>query len=198
MAVEQLAQPADVLAAWPAFGALPASEQASLLSTASQRILSHCRREGFAQAGVTDVLDGTGLARVWLTRKPVITISTVTINGVAVDNTTGSAWSFNSRTGELRRGDGYSGINFAMRYPLGRGNVVVAYWAGYVAVPDPVVRATIWAVRWLSDQLKVSGIYSSESIGDYSYSLNAAAMSLSLPTHIASLLCDFVLDDGPY
>lgn len=197
MATELLAQPADILAAWPAYGALPALQQASLLASASQKILNTTRAWGFFNKTVTQSLNGNGLSRLWLAFKPIITISTVTMDGVLLDNTSGYAYSFTPRTGELIRGTGRQDLRFAYRWPHGRQNIVVQYWAGYYAVPDPVVMATVWTVRWLYDQTQQSGIYSSERIGDYSYTLNAAALSLTLPTHIMALLVDYVVDDGP-
>jgi hypothetical protein len=194
---ELLAQPSDVLNAWPAFGAIAAPEQTSLLNVASQRILDHCRT-GFAATMVTDALDGNGLSRLWLSRKPVISIASITMDGCALDNTAGCAWSFNANTGELRRGLGHDDLRFAYRFPHGRNNIVVVYWAGYSSVPDPIVRATVWLVRWLHEQGKIAGIYSAERIGDYNYTLNAAGLTFGLPAHVASLCIGYVQDDGPW
>jgi hypothetical protein len=194
---ELLAQPSDVLNAWPAFGALPAPEQTSLLNVASQRILDHCR-QGFASTSVTDALNGNGLSRLWLSRKPVISIASVTMDGDLLDNTDGCAYSFTAKTGELRRGDGQRDLRFAYRFSHGRGNIIVVYWAGYASVPDPIVRATIWMVQWIYEQGKSSNVYSSERIGDYQYTLNVAGMSLGLPTQAASLCIGYVQDDGPF
>lgn len=192
-----LALPSDVLAAWPGYGALPASEQTALLGTASRRILNFCRRSDFLQLMDTEYLDGKGLPRLWLSRRPVITVAAITINGDAIDNTSGLAWGFNPRTGELWLSAGRDDQRFSRRFPHGKRNVAVEYWSGYSSVPEPVNRATIWAVKWLSEQVKVSGVYSAERIGDYNYTLNAAAFSLTLPAHITSLLVDYVQDDGP-
>lgn len=197
MSVEQLATAAAVLAEWPAYGALPAQSQTRLLNTAAQKVLNFCRRTHFLQTMDTEYLNGNGLSRLWLSRKPVITIAAITINGDPLDNTSGHAWSFTPRTGELIRGDGRRDLRFGYRWPHGRRNVAVEYWAGYTAVPDPIVMATIWAVQWLSEQGKVSGVYSAERIGDYNYTLNAAGMAMTLPVHIASLCADYVQDDGP-
>jgi hypothetical protein len=194
---ELLCQPADVLGAWPAYGLLPATEQTSLINTASQKILNFCRRSYFTQQSVIETLDGTNLSRVWLSQRPVITVATVTINGTALDNTYGDAWTFKPSTGELLRGDGEDDSRFVPWFPKGKQNVVVQYWAGFTTVPDPIIRATIWAVRWLHEQSKISGVFSAERIGDYSYNLNASAQSMTLPTHIAGLCADYVQDDGP-
>lgn len=197
MPVEQLAQPADVLAAWPAYGLLPATEQTALLNAASRKILGFCRRTQFLQLMDTELLNGNGLPRLWLRRRPVIVVAAITINGDPVVNTSGLAWSFTPRTGELLLGSGHQDKRFSRRFPHGRQNVAVEYWAGYSTIPYDVNRACIWCVKWMSEQGEVSGIYSSERIGDWNGTLNAAAFSMTLPTHIASLLADYVQDDGP-
>ena len=51
-------------------------------------------------------------------------------------------------------------VRFAPWFPSGSGNVVVQYWAGYASIPDPIIRATSWTVKWLHEQGKVTGIYS--------------------------------------
>lgn len=195
-ASEQLCQPADVLGFWPGFGNLSAYEQASLLNVASQKVVNFCRR-GFGQALVTETKSGKNRPRLWLDLKPVISVVSVTVNGFALDNTFNNAWYFKPATGELGRGNGQDDLRFATWFPAGSNNVIVQYWAGYASVPDPIIRATAWAVKWLHAQGKVTGIYSSESIGDYSYSLNPEALSMTLPAHIASLCADYVFDDGP-
>ena len=196
MADELLCLPSDVTNAWAAFGQLPIGEQTSLIATASQMIIDFCRR-GFGQELITESFDGKGLPRVWLSRRPVISVSSVTIGDDALDNTDGKAWSFNAATGELRRGDGQRDIRFAPRFFPGRQNVVVQYWGGYAAIPDKIVRATVMAARYLHNQMNVSGVYSAERIGDYNYTLNAQAFAMTLPAHIAALCAHYVQDDGP-
>lgn len=197
MTTELLAQPADVLNAWPAYGLLSAYEQIALLGTASAKVMKFCRRVHFLPWTNLDPYDGKGLPRIWLEKRPVLTVTAITMNGDAVDNTSGFAWGFKPRTGELWLGSGRDDKRFGQRFPHGRQNILVAFTSGYTTVPEPVVRATIWAVKWLSEQIAVSGIYSAERIGDYNYSLNAAAFSMTLPMHIAALLADYVQDDGP-
>jgi hypothetical protein len=192
---ELLAQPSDVLGAWPAFGALSTSEQTNLLNAASQVILNYCGRP-FAQAMHNEYHSGSNSGRIWLNHRPVISVAAITIDGVAVDNTDGFAWTFNPGTGELVRGRGIGSDRFSGRFSSGLQNILVTYWAGYVSVPDPIVRATIYACRWISDQTRISNIYSSESIGDYSYTLNPLFFNTMLPSHITSLCANYVQDDG--
>jgi hypothetical protein len=196
MADELLCQISDVIDVWPKFAALPATRQASLVSRASQKVLDHCRR-GFIQQAVTEAHDGKNSPRLWLRRVPVITVSAVTVNGEAIDNSQGDGWTFKPRTGELVRGDGIDATRFAQWFPSGCQNVVVQYWGGYAAVPGPVLEATCWAAKWMSDRGKISGIFQSESIGDYSYSLaDPKGMPLALPDEICALLAEYVLDEA--
>lgn len=196
MADELLCTTADVADAWPKFAALTATRQASLVSRASQAVLDHCRR-GFIEMGVAEAKDGDNLSRLWLRRTPIISVSAVAIDGYALDNTSGDAWYFRPGTGELGRGRGHHDFRFGRAWPSGRGNIVVQYWGGYAAVPDPVVEATVWCVKWMSDRARISGIFQSESIGDYSFTLadQEGGLSLALPAEIAALLADYVAGD---
>ena len=54
------------------------------------------------------------------------------------------------------------------------------------AVPDPIVQATVSEVIYLQQLTRLTGIYTSESIGDYSYTLNTTLNStMTPPTHVA-------------
>jgi hypothetical protein len=194
---ELLCQVSDVVDAWPSFTAVPASRQASLIQRASTRVINHCRRPGFLQNSFDEFHDGRNLPRIWLRQRPVIAVSNVIINGDALDNTFGSGWHFRGDTGELIRGNGQDDTRFVPWFPAGQQNIEVVYSAGFVAVPDPVVEAACWTVKWMYDQGKISGVFRSESIGDYSYTLSDKNLDQDLPPHIAAMLVDYVQDDGP-
>lgn len=182
-----------VASAWPGFVNLPADEQTALISAAMTAVENFCRRS-FEQTTVTDVLNGRAGSRLWLSTRPVIQIASITVNGDAVDNTYGDAWTFNPNTGELVRGNGEDDPRFAPWFPKGTGNIVVVYFAGYNPVPDPVIRAGIIATRWYAEASKNAGLYSQERIGDYSYVLSDH-VTATLPPGAAGLLAPYVQDD---
>jgi hypothetical protein len=225
MAVEQLCQLADVVGAWPAFTLLPATEQVSLINTASRKILNFCRRERFDQQYFLERKDGKNLPRLWLNVRPVIIVKLVRINGWLLGDVGGrfqhnchdwwrgqfpddfrrhgdfiefrDAYHWRPKTGELVRGNGQDATRFAPWFPAGVGNIHVEYWAGFDGIPEPINRAAIFYVRWLAERSAISGIYSSERIGDWSGTLAANATSMTLPSHVADLCADYVQDDGP-
>ena len=202
-AEELLCQPIDVQSAWPAFANLPAYEQASLLNVASQRILNWTRRR-FLSALLTELYDGNNTAAIWLKTTPVISVASVLINynptdptqGYSVDNSTGDGWTLYPTSGKLVRGPALGTERFNIWWPRGTQNIQIAYWAGFEAVPDPIIRATVFLVKYLHEQSKVTGIYAGESIGDYSYTLAAASARLGLPDHVVDLCQDYCQNDA--
>lgn len=197
MPTEQLALPIDVQSAWAGFQNLSLYRQTSLLSTASRKILNFCRREHFVQQTLDEFYNGQNHPRIWLRHKPIVSVMSVKVNGVALDNTYGDTWCFDSKKGSLIRGTNLMEMRFNPWFPRGTQNVEVVYWAGFPEVPPDIVEATVQYVRYLSEQIKITGIFSEEDIGDYSYKLNTAASSMTLPKHIANLCADYVQDDGP-
>jgi hypothetical protein len=202
---ELLVTPGQVAAAWPQFTTLVTSaDQTELIADASQEVLDFTRRPGFIQTFLTETLDGNGLARLWLSMRPIITVAAITVDGIALDNTGGFGWLAKPGTGMLLRGGllaasgvGRSDVRFDPRWPHGTQNVVVQYWGGYIVVPPPVVRATIWLVQYMYRRGLVTGVYKSESIGDYSYEIGLPLVPGTLPDYIAALLANYVQDDGP-
>lgn len=182
--------------AWPRWAQAAATARARLIAAASGKVDAHCRRPyGFAQQVVAETLDGRGLSTLWLRHRPVVEVMSVAIDGQALDNTAGDAWTVDGPKGRLVRGAGTRDRRYAYRFPRGSGNVVVQYWGGYRDLPDQVVAATAFLVKYLYEQGKASGIYSDESIGDYSYTLREAALAQTVPPHVGALLADYVQDD---
>lgn len=196
MAVTPLCTVSDVTGAWPAFSSISSSEQTSLIGVASEKIVKFCRRGDFGQATQTELYDGNNLERIWLIRRPVIAVNSITINGDPVDNSSGEEWGFNAKTGELWRHLGYRDGRFGRKFPAGRQNIAVSYFAGYQAIPYEVNRAAIFMVKYLSEQFKASGVYSAERIGDYNYTLNTTPSTMGIPRQVADLLVDYVQDDA--
>jgi hypothetical protein len=185
---------AEVAAQWTGFTDLANLAQAALIEAASTAVESYCRRT-FALGTVTEALDGTGKARLWLSRRPVSSVGTVTVNGGTVDNTSGDAWTLNGSRGELVRGAGYVDPRHAMSWPRGYGNVSVTYVGGYATIPGPVKQATVAMVKHMAEAATKTGLLSSESIGDYSYVLNTAFNKGDIPPAVGMMLAAYVQDD---
>ncbi len=181
---------AEVLASWPGFGSLNADEQAALISDASRAIEDYCGRS-FGTGTVTETCSGNNQGRLWLRKKPVLAVQSVTVNGEALDNTDGDGWQFDGETGALVRGSGLRDPRYGPAFPNGIGNIEVVYEYGYAEVPDPVKRACKLTIRQIADLSKGGTTYSSESIGDYSYQRGDAGQD-SIPPAATRLLGRYI------
>jgi hypothetical protein len=182
---------AEVTAAWAGFADLAANERAALIAAASTAVEDHCGRT-FASAATTESLDGPGLSRVWLSRRPVVSILSVTVNGETLG---ADDYDFDPATGELYRGDGRTDPRHVQGFPRGRRNVTVVYTAGYATVPAPVKRATILVAKTLADQTQFTQTLQTEQLGDYRAVLNTTVQRAELPMSAVALLAPYVQDD---
>lgn len=192
-------QPSDVqdICSWPSFGQLSSTQQTRLINAASTRVDSHCQRPfGFTQQVVTETFDGKNQPSIYLSLRPVVEVMSVTVNGYALDNAYGNAWTVNPKTGRLVRSDGLDWPRFGAFFPAGTQNIAIQYWGGFNPVPDEIVIATGYLCKWLHEQGKLSGLFAEEAIGDYSYKLRDKILSQTLPEHIAALLAPFVQQDA--
>lgn len=141
---------------------------ANLISCASEMVIS---RLGYdpSSATVTEKHSGNGLPRLWLYRTPITSITSVTINGVVLDNTDSNAWTFDPATGWLVLGNGTDHLDFAQSFPHGSNNVTVVYVAGSATIDPRIKRACLAMISWLAAQ--PSGAYASENDSAYSYTL---------------------------
>jgi hypothetical protein len=162
-----------------------------LIDDANAAVDMRCNRT-FAVTTYTEAHDGENGPRVWLRNPPILSITSVTINGTALDNTFGDAWTFSPGSGELLRGNGQDDPRFAPWFPKGRQNVVTVYNGGFSPLPGAVRRATLVLVKHLAAATKVTGMFRSESIGDYSYTIGDPE-SVAFPPLAAELLEDFIL-----
>jgi len=183
---------AQVLAGWPGLARLDPIEQAALLTAASRAIERYCNRT-FAVTAYTETHSGRNLPRVWLANRPVVAVTSVTVDGQALDNTTGDAWTVTPETGELLRGGGRGDPRFAPWFPWGRNNIVVAYTAGFATVPADVQLAARYLVQHMSESRKGIGPIRSETIGDYAYQLEGGG---GWPAAVTDLLRFHVLTAG--
>ena len=170
----------EVSAQWAGFASLDSLAQARLIEAATSAIERYCRRS-FASEEVTEYISGNGTSRIWLDRRPVVEITSVTVNDVSLDNTANAAWVLDPLTGTLTRGTGQHDSQLAMHWPRGTRNIVVVYTGGFSPVPSDVKLAAVTLVKHLNDAATKTGILSSENIGAYSYVLNTAFQKGGLP-----------------
>ena len=123
----------------------------------------------------------------------MISVSAVIIQTLPLDNTDGNGWNFDPATGELRRGNPNDDVRFQAPFPVGLNNIEVQYTAGFATVPDPVKRATIILVKHIADSTENTGLFESESIGDYEYKL-AVIKGDAMPPMARLLLSKFRLN----
>jgi hypothetical protein len=182
---------------WPAFGQASATAQTRLIAAATRDVDTYCRRPfGFWQQTVTEVFSGRNNARLFLRLRPVSGVAAIVLNGTALDDTTGDAWAFDPWTGRLVRGRGQDDTRFVPYWPSGEQNIQVTYYGGYQELPDDLVVATAFQVRYLREQGRVPGVFSSESLGGWGGTLNAAALTQAVPPHVAARLAGYVIEDA--
>jgi hypothetical protein len=192
---EMLCTAQDVINLWPAFANLPAGEQTSLLNTSSQAIINYCRRLGFTQQFEDELVDGRGRPYVWLRRLPIVSITAVFVDTIPV--TPPFTWIVKPQIGQLFHGNGQDDPRYTWRFPLGTRNVRVQYMGGYQTIPDPIVRAAAYYCRYQWEQSRISGLYQSERIGDYNYTLFPHVPTMIVPPYVAQLCSGYIIDDGP-
>ena len=161
---------ADVQAVPELASLIGRADLASTIAAASELIEAAVGRP-LTRATVTEVHDGPGTPRLWLRRTPVASVTSVTVNGTALDNTGGAAWTLQAATGRLSRGAGTDDPAFAAPWPRGAGNVSVVYSGGPDPVPERAKRACLALLKHAVDVVRRSGAYKGETIGDYSYTL---------------------------
>jgi uncharacterized phiE125 gp8 family phage protein len=129
----------------------------------------------FVTRSVTDTLDGNGRTDLWLSRRPIVSVTSVTADGVLVDP---SLYVLDARMGRLRMKSG--------AWSCGMANIVVVYSAGYGAqdaatLPADVKRACLDLAKAIFDEL-VSGALtlSSVSMGPGSMVLKTGQMPPSV------------------
>lgn len=92
----------------------------------------------FARTTVVDTLSGRGEVSISLSRRPVVSVTTVTENGTAL--TSGTGYTTDLRWGRLFR---QAGTYTDYCWAVGRRNIAVTYVAGYATIPTQVRNATL-------------------------------------------------------
>jgi hypothetical protein len=114
----------------------------------------------FVTRAITETKDGNGRADLWLRRRPLVSVTSVTVNDAALD---ASQFVVDAEFGRLRRKAG--------AWPSGLANVTVVYQAGYGAqdaatLPQDVVGACLDLTKAVYDELTTGAIaLSSVSLG---------------------------------
>lgn len=106
----------------------------SLVSAVSAWIETYLSRN-IANATVIETLDGTGTAKMTVQHYPITSLTSVTVDGVAVN----SAY-LKFRNATIQRTDGYA-------FPL-RSQVALNYTAGYSTIPLDIAQACVEIVAW--------------------------------------------------
>lgn len=158
-----------------------------LIEAAGAWAEEYCRRS-FAEATVTETLDGTGTPSLFLPRYPVTEIASVAVNGIELDNADGRAYSIHAASGELRRGDPGRPRELAPRWPAGFGNITITYTGGPSSVPATVRQAVIILVRHLVGQVDQDVGLKRLKIRDYEEERATAPTSVALPVAARALL----------
>lgn len=167
---------------------------AQALSMAEATLRRMCGRDlsnGFESASRTEYVDGTDSDTVQLAEWPVTTMTSVHI----VDDDGGleeiTDYRVNTKTGVLTylgavRGRGVAmtpGIVDSVRFgvapcwPSGTQNVKVVYTGGYSSIPGDIVYAVHRLMDFAMAARGKGAGFQSESIGGYSYSMQAAGES---------------------
>lgn len=166
-----------------------------MINDATAAIEKHCQRR-FASTSYTDRLDGTDRKLLYLCNKPIISVSSVTIDGTAI--TAASDYDDDSQYWIEPKFNGVKCIGAIYRadkWDAGSQNVVVSYTAGYASIPDDIRRACNMLIKeWYNIYQNEEGL-KSESIGRYSYTF--AMLSKEIVEHIYTLLENYV-DKGYY
>lgn len=189
-----LVQPLEVAASWSGFSDLDEAEQVQLVESATDSIEQACNRT-FALASYTETHDGDNQPRIWLRQRPVVSVTSVTVNNAAMN---AADYTVDTRLGCIWHGaQGLSGPGRQRRpgWQSGVQNIVVTYTAGYSAIPASVKRAAIVQCKYLSDSSRASSVYEFESLGDYQYKRSSQAASTGLAPNVEQLIAPYVVSE---
>jgi hypothetical protein len=141
------------------------SDAQTLLTSSISLAEALCRCEFGYEADIEEFHDGGNSSEIWLRRRPVTVVTSVTANGYEITD-----FSFNAKTGRLWRGNGYSHRRNAPDFPFGQENVAVVYSAGYTSAPDDMKAAIIDGMRGIiNEQARDMTLKKESFAGDYSW-----------------------------
>jgi len=174
----------------------------SAVSTSVQNFVGY----QFAQASYTRTFNGTGGEKILLPDRPVISVTSVTIEGISVPAGTPvpqPGFRFDSKFVYLAGigrgfGLGHRG-GFEGRFVRGVQNIVISYEAGYAVIPFDVVQACLtWlgVLFALSDSTANNPAVSEQKAGDTSQKFGAYVTALDgsvvlMPPSVAAELIPY-------
>jgi hypothetical protein len=172
--------------------AAKAGTQLPALISAASRLFQRRAGRQLVGATYTETRDGKNRSRLFLKEPPITSVTSITINGQAVDNTQGNAWAFVPDTGELVLYDGNGPSRFERWFPSGVQNVQVVYVGGYSVVPDDIKQAVVQTVASVLEGQTFTGrvVMQKVSLGAIQWGQNAAQIVLpALAEAVADSYC---------
>ena len=155
--------------------------QFQALATAAESWITRTIGRDLVEGSKTQTFTGRNQPILRLANTPVSSIQSIYVHGVLKPSTD---YSFSSN-GQIFKG-GYGFSEHMQGWEVGVQNIVVNYTSsGISQYEQDLLIGTV--MNWFYDQNKRSPIISSESIGDYSYSLNTAFLR-GVPAQVMTLL----------
>jgi uncharacterized phiE125 gp8 family phage protein len=160
------------------------------INNATAAIEKYCARRFASTTYTAERHNGTGTKFLYLNHKPIISVSSVTVDGDAV--TEAADYEDEDKywiEPMIKGGKAEGALYLPNGWSVGEQNVVVTYVAGYGSIPYDVRRATATLIKeWYNMYSNKDGL-KSESIGRYSYSF--AALPPETMKHIESILDNY-------
>jgi|GEM_PF-3366622 len=161
-----------------------------LIDRAEDAALRFTNRDAFASGAIAaEKHDGDGTESVFVRVTPISALTSITITDDAGTETVQDSTTYrhNPNTGEIRllgssigRWTGFSSLTgpadrrfTAPSWPVGFQNIAIAYTGGWAdgSEPDDLLQALIEMTAILYREGKRDGTLSSETLGDYSYTI---------------------------
>jgi len=165
----------------------------ALITQVSAAIRKYCGRK-FERESITETLPGSGTSRLFLTRTPIVSVTSVTVDNAAVAS---DEWTIEDADAGflLRHDDGAPpapevwalpgmlqwGLSRARVKESGSNNITIVYVSGYLlpgegsrTLPEDVERACIDTVKALYQGRKDSTRLKSQKVGDASEVIDIA------------------------
>lgn len=176
--------PSNITALYPRLASLSEAALQVHYDAATEWVKKTLGRD-LTSGSKTQTLSGRNRPVLWLKNTPVTGVTSVTVNG-SVLASSDYHW---EPSGKLTRAT--RGFITQMRgWDPGAGNIVVVYTSG--GIPQIAQDDIIGAVMaWMTDAARISGIASSERIGNYQYVANTA-FSSRVPAMVMSKLSPYV------
>lgn len=133
----------------------------------------------------TQTLSGRNRPVLWLKNTPVTAITSVTVNGTVLAS---SDYRWEPSGKVTRATQGF--ISQMQGWDPGAGNIVIVYTSsGIPQIAQDDIIGSVMA--WMQDAARISGLASSERIGNYQYVANTAFAS-RIPASVMSKMSPYV------